>query len=80
MEKNVNYELTEPMTVRQKSSKPIIYKKIDKIYHNNSFKEEAKKTYKINQKYNIGNMINDIIYVNSIIKNKENNKFNKLTN
>ena len=80
MEKNVNYELTDPMTVRQKSSKQIIYKKVDKIYHNNSFKEEVKNRSKINQKYNIGNYINDIICVNSIIKNNDNYKFNKLTN
>ena len=58
IENNANYELTEPMTIRQKSSKQIIFKKIDKIYHNNSFKEEVKNRSKINQKYNIGNIIN----------------------
>ena len=81
IEKNVNYELTDPMTVRQKSSKQITYKKIDKsIYNNNSYKEDVKNRSKINQKYNIGNIINDIKFVNSIIRNNENHKSNKLTN
>ena len=81
IEKNVNYELTDPMTVRQKSSKQITYKKIDKSsYNNNSYKEDVKNRSKINQKYNIGNIINDIKFVNSIIRNNENHKSNKLTN
>ena len=69
------------MTVRQKSSKQIAYKKIDKSsYYNNSYKEDVKSRSKINQKYNIGNIINDIKFVNSIIRNNENYKLNKLTN
>ena len=69
------------MTVRQKSSKQITYKKIEKSsYYNNSYKEDVKSRSKINQKYNIGNIINDIKFVNSIIRNNEKYKLNKLTN
>ena len=81
IEKSANYELTGPMTVRQKSSKQITYKKIDKSsYNNNSYKEDVKNRSKINPRYNIGNIISDIKFVNSIIKNNENYKSNKLTN
>ena len=64
------FEYPETMTLRQKSSKKIIYGKIKK-FHNHSFKEEIRNLNNANKKSMIGNIINDIICVNNIMKKKE---------
>ncbi len=73
----IEYEITEPeiITLRQNSSKKNIYRKTNRsnnksIHSNNSFKEVVNDKEDTIQKYSIGNIINNIIYVNNIVKKK----------
>ena len=73
----IEYEITEPkiITLRPNSSKKNIYKKTNRsnnksIHSNNSFKEVINDKEDTIQKYSIGNIINNIIYVNNIVKKK----------
>ena len=66
-----NLENTEPITVRPKSSKQIIYRRINRSINNNSFKEGMNNLKDDSQKFGIRNIINNIIYVNNIFKKNE---------
>ena len=70
------YEYIEPenITLRPKSSQKVIYRKINRSINksnNNSFKEGINDKEDVSQKCNFGNIINNIIYVNNIIKNND---------
>ena len=73
IDKDYNYisENTEPMIIRPISSRKNENKKMKENYSTHSYKESNNIT-DIYQKCNIGNIINNIIYVNNIIKKSEN--------
>ena len=73
VENILNTEYQEPMTTRQKSSKQIIFRKYNTKYCNKSYKEKERKNFfnEMSEKCNIENILNNIIYVNNIIKRND---------
>ena len=69
----LNTEYQEPITVRQKSSNQIKLRKCNTKHNNYSYIEKDRKDFfnEMNEKCNIENILNNIIYVNNIIKRND---------